>query len=155
MKNYAFLLLLFCGALLLTGCSDDDDSTPSREEMLVNKRWQITGLTISSLLGTIDYYEESEPCMRDNYVEFKPGGVLLMNEGLSKCNASDAQEAEGRWSLNGNVLHLEGVGDPLSLPVDELDLDIKEMSSTEMSAEFETTFSGFNFTGTLDMTVMQ
>ncbi|WP_207433591.1 lipocalin family protein [Sabulibacter ruber] len=154
MKNYSLLLLLFCCTFFLNACSDDDD-TPSREEMLMNKRWQITGLTVSTPLGSIDYYEEFEDCMRDNYIEFRSGGILVMNEGPTKCNDSAPQENPGTWSLEGNTLRISGIGAALSLQVDELELQVTELTNTSLAADFETTFSGFTFDGNLEMTVQQ
>ncbi|WP_210489695.1 lipocalin family protein [Rufibacter aurantiacus] len=154
MKNYPLLLLLFCCTLFFTACSDDDDEAPSKEQMLQDKRWQITALEASTLFGDIDFYADLEDCQKDNYVEFRDNGVLVVNEGATKCDDSDPQEAQGTWSLNGDVLQISGIGASFGLPVNDLELTITELTASSLSADFKQNVSGFDIDGTVTMETM-
>ncbi|AKQ47154.1 hypothetical protein TH63_18320 [Rufibacter radiotolerans] len=156
MKNYPLLLLLFCATLFTTACSkDDEDPAPTKEEMVQNKRWQITGFTVSNILiGTIDYYASLESCQKDNYLEFKPGNVLLANEGATKCDPAAPQQTQGTWKIEGDVMTLSAPGLTAGLPVTELKLTIKELTATTLTADFNESISGLPVTGTVKMTAM-
>ncbi|KAA3440530.1 lipocalin-like domain-containing protein [Rufibacter hautae] len=154
MKNNPFLLLLFCGALFFSACSSDDDDTPSEDEMLQNKRWQITALQASTPFGNLDLYEDFEDCQRDNFVEFKANGVLEVNEGATKCNNSDPQQTQGTWSLSGGVLTISGIGDAYGLPDDDLEITVTSLTSSKLDGEFTESISGISIDGTVTLETM-
>jgi hypothetical protein len=155
MKNYPLLLLLFCCSLFFTACSNDDDATPSQEEMLMNKRWQITALEVTlPIIGSQDLYAGFEECEKDTYVEFKANGVLVVDEGATKCDTSDPQQYPGTWTLEGDVLTIMGAGASFGLPVNDLELTITDLSSTRLDGEFSQTISGFNIDGTVTLETM-
>jgi hypothetical protein len=149
MKKNPLLLLLICFCLFLSACGDDDDS-PSREEMLMNKQWVVSAFTITTPLTIIDYYNTFQACQKDNFVEFRSGGVLYIDEGATKCNLSTPQNAQGTWALNGDILRVSGVA-ALGVPVNELDLTIEDISSTKITGEFTQTVSGFQVTGKVSL----
>ncbi|MFB9863120.1 hypothetical protein [Rufibacter immobilis] len=144
-KRYLFPLSLL-PALLLASCSDDEDAV-SKEELLKNKRWNITALQVTSP-SSIDYYQTFAACQRDNFAQFQEGGVLLMDEGATKCNAPTPQQASGTWSLQGDLLHVEGI-EALGIPADKLELTLTDITNTTLTANF--TQGGL--TGTLRMAV--
>ena len=154
MKNYPFLLLVFCCALFFTACSDDDDS-PSKEDMLMNKRWQIVAAsTAVPFLGTIAIYNRIPACQKDNYLEFQANGVLLINEGATKCAAASPQQVPGTWSLKGDVLTLQGAGATLGLTTDKLEIKLTDLSSTSLTGEFSLDYNGIPATVKVTMRTM-
>ncbi|WP_181307249.1 hypothetical protein [Rufibacter sp. XAAS-G3-1] len=137
MKNYPLLLLLFCCALFFNACSDDDDATPNKEDMLMNKRWQITALDVTlPFVGPQDLYAGFENCEKDSFVEFRGNGVLVVDEGAIKCNSSGPQQVTGSWKLEGDVLTIMGAGASFGLPVNDLEVTITDLSSTRLDGEF-------------------
>ncbi|ALI99097.1 lipocalin family protein [Rufibacter tibetensis] len=153
MKNYPLLLLLFCCALVFNGCSSDDDD-PSQEDMLKNKRWQITALDASTPIGDYDFYADMEDCQRDNFVEFEDDEELIIDEGATKCRSSDPQRRNGSWTLKGNILTLRGIGEAYGLPEDDLELTVTELTSTSLTANFSQSVQGFPINGTVTMETM-
>ncbi|RNI23637.1 lipocalin-like domain-containing protein [Rufibacter latericius] len=154
MKNYPLLLLLFCSTLFFSACSSDDDGTPSQDEMLQNKRWQITALDASTPIGNLDLYEDFEDCQKDNFVEFKANGVLVVDEGATKCDSSNPQQTPGTWSLNGNVLTISGIGDAFGLPDDDLEITVTSLTNSRLDGEFTESVSGFSIDGTVTLETM-
>ncbi|GAB2527840.1 lipocalin-like domain-containing protein [Rufibacter soli] len=155
MKNSPLLLLLFCATLFTTACSKKDDPDPTKEEMVQNKRWQVTGFTVSNvLIGTVDYYATLGACEKDNFLEFKANNVLIADEGATKCDPSSPQQTQGTWKLEGDVLTLSAPGLTAIVQVKELKLTIKELTATTLTADFNESISGLPVTGTIKMTAM-
>ena len=58
---------------------------------------------VSTLAGlTNDDYASFEECERDNYKEFRSGGVYVENEGATKCDPADPQESTASWRISGD-----------------------------------------------------
>ncbi|GGK88438.1 hypothetical protein ACD591_19010 [Rufibacter glacialis] len=155
MKNYPLLLLLFCCTLFFTACSSDDDDSPSKEDMLKNKRWQITAASAAvPFFGSVDFYANLKDCQRDNYFEFQANGVLLINEGATKCTALSPQQVQGSWSLNGDIMTIQGLGATLGLPSDKLEIKLTDLSSTSLTGEFSLDYNGLPVTVKVTMRTM-
>ncbi|MBC3540751.1 lipocalin family protein [Rufibacter sediminis] len=155
MKKHPLLLLLFCCTLFFSACSDDDDATPSKEDMLMNKRWQITALEVAlPIIGSQDLYEDFEDCEKDNFIEFRANGVVTVDEGATKCDDSNPQQYPGTWTLEGDVLTIKGAGSSFGLPVNDLKLTITQLSGNSLEGEFSQSISGYEIDGTVTLKTM-
>ena len=45
-------------------------------------------------------WEDTPPCVNDNFYDFKSDGTVISDEGPTKCNESDPQQVQGDWSFN-------------------------------------------------------
>lgn len=102
MKKIKLTILLL--AVLFTACSKKDKS-PSRNELLTTGTWKITASeNDDDGNGTYetDNYAGFLDCFKDNFVTFKPGGQLEMDEGPTKCDPLDPQTETDSWNLTNN-----------------------------------------------------
>jgi hypothetical protein len=105
--------LFFC---LLASCASSDEKAGNGDlrSELIDKDWKLAEATVTpaiSLDGTAvtDWYSTMSPCSRDDLVRFKGDGKLMLNDGATKCNASDPQITIGAWEIDNQskqvVLH--------------------------------------------------
>jgi hypothetical protein len=118
MKISKFLpMLLFLGVLAFSSCNDDDEEeepAPTRSELLVNKNWSVTGLTVEPAID-IDNNGTQEnnlipflaPCFLDDFFRYNSNGTYTGEEGASKCDPNDPQVFEsGTWLWNSDQTRL-------------------------------------------------
>lgn len=98
------ILVPFLAILLFfAACTTEKSNT----ELLTGNTWRITAWTVSPpILGITDWYADSEACETDNLYTFETGGIAKLDEGPTKCNASDAQTTTGTWSFNADETEL-------------------------------------------------
>jgi len=123
------LLILFLSiatsGLLLTSCSDDDESAS------INGKWEFyqTGFSFGGQ-EELELYEHAEGCNKD-YLEFLSGGVL--NE-VSYFNAGEGCEESSEqslWSKNGNTLTVTIGGESQDATILTLDATTLKIAITE------------------------
>lgn len=141
--NYLSVLLL---ALLMAGAVSckKKKSDPSPQERILGK-WKITAFTMvsSTSPGTIfDYYALMDNCLKDNFYEYRNGGVLIQDEGPTKCSSSDPQQTTGSYTLSADGRTLTWVqgSDSTTLEVLELSNTTKKLKYTENDGGNEFTF---------------
>ena len=107
MKNYSALIFLFFLTLVMAGCDKDDE--PTKQERLMAKDWKVTAITASGEVNGIgvnnyDYYNNHLiECQKDNLFNFNSGGVVVVDEGATKCTPTAQQTSQGTWSLTENT----------------------------------------------------
>lgn len=110
--TYLFSVL---AALLFafTSCQDDDTATQDVRPLLVNRTWELTGLTANAENGeSIDYYAALDACDRDDVWRYVENGYYELNEGIEKCTDDDPQVYEtGTWDLVDNQLTMRKSGE--------------------------------------------
>lgn len=104
-------LFLFA-AVLLFGCSKSDpDVQKSRTDLIVNKKWVMTGF--SGRVGSgpiIDQYASVPSYEKDDYLVYKPDLTFTANEGATKQFPTDPDIIDvGRWRLTNGDTYLEMV----------------------------------------------
>ncbi|MGV3540893.1 MAG: lipocalin family protein [Rufibacter sp.] len=145
-----YSLLLLVSFLSFSSCSDDDEGSDHAAQ-LVNKRWVFTELKVSSFFGgETDLYAEMEDCEKDNQMEFQDKGVLLFDEGASKCDPNDELQTKGTWAVSGDKLTVSGLD--LGLPGSSFDINITESSATTLKGTFAGDYGGIPFNGNLTLT---
>jgi hypothetical protein len=82
------------GLLTFTSCKKD----PLDTTLLTTGKWKVTADTRNG----VDQFITSKNCEKDNTWTFETLGFLTIDEGATKCSASDPQTyTAGRWSLSG------------------------------------------------------
>jgi len=112
MKKYALTALAI--GFIIYGCKKDDDDkdvTKERIQFITSSSWKYDTVGIDTnkdgkpdqpLTGfTI------EQCDKDNTITFKSDSTGILNEGATKCSASDPQTTPFTWYFkeNGTILY--------------------------------------------------
>ena len=123
------LLILFLSVvtsgLLLTSCSDDDESAS------INGKWEFyqTGFSFGGQ-EELELYEHSEGCNKD-YLEFLGGGVLNDVSYFNNGETCEEFSDQGSWSKNGNTLTVTYDGESFTATIVTLDSTTLKISITE------------------------
>ena len=149
--NYFKTLLVITALGSITGCSKNN-STPVQpldvEKNLQSASWQMTIFTIAPALnGVTDVLLNMPSCSKDNLLQFKANGVFYLDEGASKCNASDAQTDQGVWNYDSAIKQLTYSSPRLGAFV----IDVKDATAGTISGTRSIIINGANYTfsGTL------
>ncbi|HEV8285275.1 MAG TPA: DUF5004 domain-containing protein [Chitinophagaceae bacterium] len=115
MKKQLFILFMFIICLaLLSSCKKDKDKEPAKT--LVGKWKQIAGTYSPAYYGETDYFSSYPPCDKDDIIEFKSDNTYELNEGATKCDASDPQILiTGNYSVNTDFTTLNILGQTVNI----------------------------------------
>ena len=103
---FAFLSLVVLGS-----CQKDDDGNPApspktKQELIASSAWKYNDAKIDSdNNGTGDVALPAgvvESCQTDNTILFASNGTGTVDEGPTKCNATDPQKIPFTWNLASN-----------------------------------------------------
>ncbi|SDK38647.1 Lipocalin-like domain-containing protein [Catalinimonas alkaloidigena] len=100
--------LLYCLVCIacLSACAEKEEPAPDPEKMITGKKWRLTAATTDPSFPTANggtssnLYNILKDCFKDNYEEFREGGVYIYDEGTTRCNTGDAQTEQGNWIMN-------------------------------------------------------
>jgi hypothetical protein len=99
--------ILIIVILIISSCSKD--RLLSKTDLLTAGKWQITEYTEICYCGgsgfgtsSRDLYASYATCEKDNYCVFYKGGSAEINEGVTKCNAANAQSYTESWAFNSD-----------------------------------------------------
>jgi len=98
----SILTILF----IVASCKKSDPYQPTTQELLQNKEWKLSSLTINPALnGTTDYLNGTmQPCERDNTYFFANAfwSSFSLNEGTDVCDPAYSNYT-GFWSFNSDT----------------------------------------------------
>ncbi|CAN5244469.1 hypothetical protein BH23BAC1_BH23BAC1_13190 [soil metagenome] len=114
MKHLLQIIFLIAGMGFFASCNKDDDTPPpppTRTELLSNKSWITTALTVNPPLqlnngnfvsDVYGFYQANQlQCILDDVKFFYEKGSYTFEEGATKCNPSDPAVWEsGTWLFN-------------------------------------------------------
>jgi Domain of unknown function (DUF5004) len=134
MKKITYIVTL---AILLfsMGCKKDNDKpNQSRMDLITAGQWKIIALTLvpgydidgDGDLDT-DIFQDFDICEKDDFYVFKSNGIFEVNEGPSKCDASDPQVVSGSWSFANQEKEIILDGSPGT---------IEELTSSRLRMKF-------------------
>lgn len=143
----AKLALLGMFALLFaTSCKKDDPVTPDKVGLLTGGSWKLSAMTVDPAIdwfGTpvTNVFPQLPGCLKDDLTIFKTNGTVNYDEGPSKCDPNDPQTTSGTWTFNPEqtVLSITTDGETTSW-------DIKNLTSTTVTADFELIEEGITYT---------
>jgi hypothetical protein len=142
MKKTLLLLALFG---ILASCEREmpEDATPLTDS-IKDKNWLLIADSTVSSAGTVENnYDLLPGCEKDDLVQFKSNKTLVMDEGATKCNASDPQTMTiGTWALNESSKVLTFTS------VEKIDFKIHTLNATNLVLISVETVNGVTFTET-------
>jgi hypothetical protein len=155
MKNY-LLLLAVAATVGFTSCGKDDDSanpTKSKTDLISASGWKLSSLTISPAIdlngdGTPD--SDLTPfvsaCNKDDVTIFKSDKTYTMDEGATKCSATDPQVFEnGTWAFSADeskiTLTPTGSPDADTYTITELNENTLKYTETQSDSSGTYTFT--------------
>jgi len=106
MKNYIKFstLILLCGVLTLSSCSDDDDEPtptppPTATQKISGKDFVLTDF--NSQINDEDFitFADLDDCDKDDILRFNSDGTGKEDEGATKCDPSDSQSSSFSWAF--------------------------------------------------------
>lgn len=104
---YKNLFLASFVLIFAASCSkDDNESGPSKSELLTSSAWKYdtAGIDANSD-GSIDTPLPDgsvEDCDKDNTFTFQSGGTGIADAGATKCDSAEAQTVNFNYTLNSN-----------------------------------------------------
>lgn len=136
LKNYFFILVAI---LLIQACSKKDE-TPAAvtKTTLISKTWLVTTATVSPAIPGIgsNLLAGATACDLDDITVFNANASYTIEEGATKCNASDPQVYErGTWRFINNETQLETTetgGTPVVANLTELSANRMVQTATEV-----------------------
>jgi hypothetical protein len=139
MKYSFFLFFILCLSFL--SCDKDDSAKePTKTELVTQASWKYdnAGLDIDKngsidLAGTLFL----QPCMTDFTLTLKSDGTGTMDEGPTKCDATDPQSEAITWSFANNETVLN-IGSASLFGVSG-QIKILELSATKLTLSIDTT----------------
>ncbi len=134
--RFAFFVL-FLGAMATLSSCKKDDKQVTPQNLISAKPWIVTGATVD---GT-DAYGSLASCVRDDVFRYNADGSYTLEEGDSKCDASDPQIfARGNWTYDESTQVLvmtqtSGAGFSGTVKVTEL-------TASKLTMEYNGTIGG-------------
>lgn len=87
--------------LLFTNCQKDDTPPPASKtntQRMTQAPWKFSSATVSG----VNVSSSLQTCQKDNILTFLTGVTGSMDEGATKCNASDPQTSPFNWNFANN-----------------------------------------------------
>ena len=102
-KTVPVFVSIFLGCLF--GCTKEDALVIERKHwLLVNKKWQLSGMSIKSPNGTQTNAYDSLPSFRkDDYFIFRPDSTYEFNDNMDTMPGKNSKLLDaGSWKLKNN-----------------------------------------------------
>jgi hypothetical protein len=154
MKKVTILLAL---VVSLGSCKKDDDNnpvTPAVNSTLTSGNWKLASSTsvieYPAPIGpqTANLYDMMQACQKDNLSKFNTDKTVTMDEGATKCNASDPQtQTAGTWNLTNNDTKFD-----FAYQGTTINADVLTLNSTTFTIRYVTVASGITSTTTTSYT---
>jgi hypothetical protein len=140
MKSIILKLLAVVVVIGVFSCKKE--SAKSRTELLTQAGWRETSAEMktgaSGTWGADPSFTSLSACEKDDITLFKTGGVFEVNEGATKCSASDPQLIyTGAWAFQNNETEISIVGQGVA--------SIEVLNETTLVITYSDTFGGTTY----------
>ena len=133
-KLRVFFSASFATLLIVVSCKKDD---PTPVASTITGKWKMTAYRHN---GADVFGTAVRPCITDNIITFT-STQLILDEGSTKCVASDPQTITGTYSLNAGNTQLTTTIDSSSSVDDILTLDASTLKLRQPSNSDTITYS--------------
>lgn len=137
--NLFAITILLSGLMGLIGCKKD-----SKTDLLTDHSWKITASTVTPgiedpftgnlVTNLYDWAFISPDCVKDDFYTFKTDGNMILDEGATKCDATDPQTTTSTWAFNNSetiITVTDSDGDATDVTLTELTEDKMVITYTE------------------------
>lgn len=112
-KNPRVPGIAFTGILLmiLPCCEKQAAAADDKMTILTTGTWRLTSYISYTITGIVDVYASYSDCRKDDLLSFNKDGTAEINEGPSKCDASDPQSQFIQWRFlndQGSRIEING-----------------------------------------------
>jgi hypothetical protein len=143
MKQLGILATLVLAVMIFTSC-EENESKPSKKELLSGKNWKVTAWTVTPAYeGTTNVYAILPSCTKDDLTKFDKNGSVTSDEGGSKCDPDDDQIATGTWSFNTDETIVS-----VTYKGETVNYKILDLTSSSVKIEYEEVEDGVKYTST-------
>lgn len=108
-----WLLVITAMATFFSCNKSDNDRVKTKTELITMGSWKRTAFIATPAYdwnadGTFDtnLLNTMFPCEKDNFETYQTNGMVVTNEGITKCNASDPQTWSVSWTFGDNETKL-------------------------------------------------
>ncbi len=135
-------VLLSCASavLLFSACKKSDNGGGggnTRSTTLTNGKWLQTAQTSQTITNGVgglvdDDFAGMSACEKDDYTIFNSSNLIIIDEGATKCDATDPQQyTVGQWTLldSDTKLRQSGPSATINWEIDQLDGSTLKMSN--------------------------
>lgn len=139
MKKIIVLILV---SIATFSCGKKTDPAPTPEtntQKLCGKNWRLVAFTYNpgipvNGVSITDFYAQLSACRRDDFQNYNVNGTTIIDEGNTKCNASDPQTSSRTWSWANNEtkLTITASNTVTTLDVLQNDGNVLRLSGTEV-----------------------
>ena len=114
------ILALSCCAFAVLSCTPENDKVPidaSKARMLKDGSWQLKAyILIPDIAAEVpmpqDAYTPLPGCQKDDYMVFNEDNMLLIYQGLTKCNITDPDSTVYHYQLESDEKFLRVWANP-------------------------------------------
>jgi hypothetical protein len=153
-----FAIGFLFAAVLVSGACSKSDSTPAKTktQLLTTSSWKLTAHTVNPAMDldgdgqkddTDVFALGYEACSKDDTYSFHTDFTGIVDEGPTKCDASDPQSTPVEWLFKNNETVLQIKQDIIAL-----DFTIVELTETTLKVTYSQTDSGVTVTQTITYT---
>ena len=144
-RHFAWLPAIIC--ISIFGCKKDkkeDIPAKTKTELITTGTWKITAQTVNPAYdwdgdGDVEtnILDNTDACLKDNFLTFKTNGTAEDNEGATKCDPLDDQIYSMSWSFLASETKIEIDGDEYTLA---------ELTATTLKLSFTGVDAGVTYT---------
>jgi hypothetical protein len=152
MRNNLLIIAIvfsFGSLMVFNSCSksSSSSSTPTRTQLLSKAAWKLdtSGIDLDKDGGidAVPGFTVTIPaCQKDNTYLFNKDSTGVLDEGPTKCNASDPQSTVFTWYLSNNQTVLNGT---INASFGSGSLGVFSMTDTKMVLYKDTSYQGQKF----------
>ena len=122
-----FAIVIAILALSVASCKKEVVLTP--KDHLTTGSWKLIAQTSDG----VDSYTSKEACEKDNSLSYSVAGKYTVDEGPTKCKATDSQTQSSDYSLSADNKSLSMKDEKIGIT---FDLAVLELTATSLKLQF-------------------
>ena len=142
------MLFSFVLLAIVFGACKKDPVVPQPEELLTNKSWIMTSMTVDPAIdwfGTgvkvSNIYAQLPSCAKDDLLLFEKNNLVKFDEGGTRCSTADPQTVTGSWTLSADKKTITVVEDG-----EAESWSIQTLTASDLALTFQVEDGGIAYT---------
>lgn len=135
MKKYFPATLFIVFASLFSCTKEDTIIIEGKKDLLINKKWQLTGITVKSGMGvSFNGYDSLPSYRKDDYIFFRGDATYEVNDHIDTMPGKHSRILDtGTWQLDSRQTYLKMMSDMFNTQYNPA--RIIELNSDRLSLE--------------------